>query len=223
MPGQTVSAGVCLESFVVATTDEAFVPQFVDRTEDDAQHTKVRASGGNRNGRALVCDARLPTSSAVWCPPSASHAASLPREERRNSATSRAEHPSRSSGFLLSFLRTGLSPFCRVGHFVSQTFLPAANAATVDQHAVHPASSGSRCRARPGTVGGPAIHRFCFHAMSRAVFFPPFFFIWRGRCTNWRAWRDSRCTGAPTTKRGVFRRRKRFPCCTRGGALQRVR
>ncbi|CAN0563145.1 unnamed protein product, partial [Laminaria digitata] len=32
VPGQTVSAGVCLESFVVTTTDGNFVPQFVDRT-----------------------------------------------------------------------------------------------------------------------------------------------------------------------------------------------
>ena len=43
VPEQTVSAGVCLESFVVATTDSAFVPQFVDRTGKGAQHTKVRA------------------------------------------------------------------------------------------------------------------------------------------------------------------------------------
>ena len=47
MPGQTVSAGVCLQSFVVATTDETFVPQFLDRFLDhpgrEGQHTKVRS------------------------------------------------------------------------------------------------------------------------------------------------------------------------------------
>ena len=46
VPGQTISAGVCLQSFVVATTDEAFVPQFLDRfldnTGQDGQHAKVR-------------------------------------------------------------------------------------------------------------------------------------------------------------------------------------
>ncbi|CAM9617791.1 unnamed protein product, partial [Ectocarpus fasciculatus] len=41
VPGQTVSAGVCLESFVVTTTDKGFVPQFVDRTGSGGQHTKV--------------------------------------------------------------------------------------------------------------------------------------------------------------------------------------
>lgn len=43
VPGQTVSAGVCLESFVVATTDKDFVPQFVDRTGKGERHSKVRA------------------------------------------------------------------------------------------------------------------------------------------------------------------------------------
>ena len=42
VPGQTVSAGVCLESFVVATTDSAFVPQFIDRTGNDRWRTRVR-------------------------------------------------------------------------------------------------------------------------------------------------------------------------------------
>lgn len=41
VPGQTVSAGVCLESFVVATTDKAFVPQFIDRTGNDRWRTRV--------------------------------------------------------------------------------------------------------------------------------------------------------------------------------------
>eukprot|EP00752_Nemacystus_decipiens_P006311 g5691.t1 len=41
VPGQTVSAGVCLEAFVVATTDKAFVPQFVDRTGKGGQQSKV--------------------------------------------------------------------------------------------------------------------------------------------------------------------------------------
>ena len=54
MPGQTVSAGVCLQSFVVATTDEAFVPQFLDRFLDHAgpekQHTKVCVFRGYGRG-----------------------------------------------------------------------------------------------------------------------------------------------------------------------------
>ncbi|CAM9605272.1 unnamed protein product, partial [Scytosiphon promiscuus] len=41
LPGQTISAGVCLESFVVATTDKDFVPQFIDRTGGQSWHTRV--------------------------------------------------------------------------------------------------------------------------------------------------------------------------------------
>eukprot|EP00903_Cladosiphon_okamuranus_P017946 g16513.t1 len=41
VPGQTVSVGVCLESFVVATTDKDFVPQFVDRTGKGGIQSKV--------------------------------------------------------------------------------------------------------------------------------------------------------------------------------------
>ena len=41
MPGQMVSAGVCLESFVVATTDSNFSPQFVDRTGSQRWNTRV--------------------------------------------------------------------------------------------------------------------------------------------------------------------------------------
>ncbi len=69
MPGQTVSAGVCLESFVVATTDEAFVPQFVDRTGKGARHTKVCVfwvgngkDGGTRVWRTLASFIRRPAS-----------------------------------------------------------------------------------------------------------------------------------------------------------------
>ncbi|CAN0228321.1 unnamed protein product, partial [Ectocarpus sp. 8 AP-2014] len=40
VPGQTVSTGVCLESFVVTTTDKDFVPQFVDRTGGQAWDTR---------------------------------------------------------------------------------------------------------------------------------------------------------------------------------------
>lgn len=42
VPGQTVSAGLCLKSFVVATTDENYEPQFVDRTKSSTLHVKVR-------------------------------------------------------------------------------------------------------------------------------------------------------------------------------------
>ncbi|CAM9870023.1 unnamed protein product, partial [Ectocarpus sp. 12 AP-2014] len=41
VPGQTVSAGVCLESFVVTTTDKDFVPQFLDRTGGQTWDTRV--------------------------------------------------------------------------------------------------------------------------------------------------------------------------------------
>ena len=55
MPGQTVSAGVCLESFVVATTDKAFVPQFVDRTGKGGQHSKVRGPRTETEQPAISC------------------------------------------------------------------------------------------------------------------------------------------------------------------------
>lgn len=40
--GQTMSAGLTLKSFVVTTTDEAFKPQYVDRTKETKRHVKVR-------------------------------------------------------------------------------------------------------------------------------------------------------------------------------------
>lgn len=42
VPGQTMSAGMTLQSFVVTSTDDTFEPRFVDRTKDDAVHLKVR-------------------------------------------------------------------------------------------------------------------------------------------------------------------------------------
>ena len=59
VPGQTVSAGVCLESFVVATTDKAFVPQFVDRTGKGGQHSKVRALVLKPNNRQYLVGGRV--------------------------------------------------------------------------------------------------------------------------------------------------------------------
>lgn len=44
MPGQTVSAGLSLKSFVVTTTDDKFEPRFVDRTKDPAHNVKVSAT-----------------------------------------------------------------------------------------------------------------------------------------------------------------------------------
>lgn len=41
VPGQIVSAGLCLESFVVTTTDGDFLPQFIDRTDSKNKETKV--------------------------------------------------------------------------------------------------------------------------------------------------------------------------------------